>query len=63
MKGNVHFRRSHGILVGQLRRFALACDHYSDFNSRVRTMTSRLLEQGFEKELLKEYAKKVLPDL
>ena len=58
LKGNIHFRRSHGILVGQLRRFALTCDHYSDFNRRVRTVTSRLLEQGFEKELLKEYAKR-----
>jgi hypothetical protein len=40
--------------VGQLRRFAICCVHFSDFRGRLQGLTSRLLGQGFSKELLEQ---------
>jgi hypothetical protein len=53
LAGNVHGKKSHGIIVGQLRRFAQACDHWNDFSNRLKTLTGKLLEQGFDRERLR----------
>ena len=46
--------RAHGVVVGQLRRYAQTCQHYSDFKHRVQTLTTRLLAQAFTQRLLEE---------
>ncbi len=53
LAGNVHGKKSHGIIVGQLRRFAQACDHWHDFSNRLKALTGKLLEQGFSSERLR----------
>jgi hypothetical protein len=54
LEGNVHFTRSHGVIIGQLRRFALACEHYPHFLERLQTLTTRLQEQHFSKKILEQ---------
>ena len=53
LAGNVHGRKSHGIIVGQLRRFAQACDHWYHFSDRLQALTGKLLEQGFSSDRLR----------
>ena len=43
LAGNQPFSKSHAVLVGQLRRFSLGCDHWSDYKMRVKSVTTRLL--------------------
>ena len=52
LSGNVHFSRAHGVIVGQLYRFAKANDHYPGFRFRVRRLTKQLMNQGFSKKKL-----------
>ena len=52
LSGNISFSHSHGIIIGQLRRYAKACDHYSHFRNRARLVTTKLLNQGFDKSRL-----------
>ncbi len=52
LAGNAHGRKSHGIIVGQLRRFAQACGHWQDFSMRLKALTGRLLGQGFSRDRL-----------
>jgi hypothetical protein len=47
LSGNIHNGKSHAVIVSQLMRFAKACSTWSDFTFRKRTLTSRLLTQGF----------------
>jgi hypothetical protein len=58
LSGNIDRVTAHGVIVGQLGRFANACDHYSHFKERLQSLTGRLLEQGFERELLEAKIKK-----
>ena len=52
LSGNIHFSRSHGIVIGQLARFAKACDHFPRFKEKAQALTTRLVRQGFDKEKL-----------
>ena len=54
MTGNLHKVRTHGVVVGQLRRYTQTCQDYRDFKHRVQTLTTRLLAQAFTKTLLEE---------
>ena len=42
------------MIVGQLGRISKGCDHYEHFRFRLVTLTSRLMEQGFDRELLRK---------
>ena len=62
LSGNVHFRRSHGVIVGQLIRFSKRCDYGSHFSMRTSTLTHKLIGQGFDKKLLEKYCSKFFTD-
>ena len=49
----MHGKKLHGVIVGQLRRFAQACDHWHDFSNRLKALTGKLLEQGFSSDRLR----------
>ena len=42
------------MVVGQLLRYCIACEHFSDFCKRAKALTDRLLRQGFSKKKLKK---------
>jgi hypothetical protein len=52
LSGNIHGSRAHGVIVGQLQRFAKGNDHYSRFRQRAVALTRRLERQGFSRERL-----------
>ena len=54
LSGNVPFRSTHAVIVGQLGRIAKGCDHFEHFRFRLVALTSRLMEQGFDRELLEK---------
>ena len=54
LSGNLHIRRAHGVVSGALRRFAAACDRWPDYKTRLQPLTTQLLEQHFNRELLEE---------
>ena len=39
--------RSYGVYTSQLIRFARVCSHVDDFNNRNKSLTSKLLKQGY----------------
>ena len=45
----------HGIIIGQLLRFARNCDNRGSFVIRAKNMYGALREQHFDKELTKTY--------
>ena len=54
LTGNLHKVRAHGVVLGQLRRYAQTCQNYSDFKHRVQTLTTRLQTQAFDRLLLEK---------
>jgi hypothetical protein len=54
LSGNISSKQAHGVIVGQLKRFGKSNQHFSHFCSRVQTLTSQLLAQGFRKDKLEE---------
>jgi len=52
LTGNLPFKESHGVLIGQLVRFGKSCDFANHFFSRVKSLTKRLLRQSFNEKLL-----------
>ena len=57
LSGNTHFKRSHGLISGILLRLTV-CSHFEQFAQRAKEATSRLIERGFSKKLLKSAAQK-----
>ena len=53
LSGNIPFSKSHGVLVGQLLRYAKSCYHRSHFIQRARSLIERLLAQYFSNNLLR----------
>ena len=53
LSGNIHAKRTHGIVISQLIRFCNACVHIDDFIYRCKTMMTKLINQFFSKHLLK----------
>lgn len=58
LSGNIHFGRSHGVVVGQLSRFALTNTHYEKFVKKTKSLVAQLLNQGFAKRRLLTYCTK-----
>jgi hypothetical protein len=52
LSGNIHGKRSHGIVISQLIRFCKACIHIDDFISRCKCMMTKLINQFFDKIML-----------
>jgi hypothetical protein len=51
--GNIHFKRSHGIIISQLIRYSKICMNINDFIENSRALIIKLKEQFFDEFLLK----------
>ena len=47
LDGDVPRRPSYGVYISQLIRFARACSHVDDFNTRNKCLIAKLLKQGY----------------
>ena len=47
LDGDVPRRPSYGVYISQLIRFARASSHVTDFNTRSKFLTAKLLKQGY----------------
>lgn len=56
--GNIPSAPAYGVFISQLIRYARACRNYADFLYRARTLTNRLLEQGYVATRLKSSLQK-----
>ncbi|MEW8543327.1 MAG: hypothetical protein AB2693_07300 [Candidatus Thiodiazotropha sp.] len=45
---------SSGVYIAQLFRFAKACSHVDDFNTRNKILTAKLLKQGYRNHKLRK---------
>ena len=55
LSGNVHFRKGHGVVLGQLLRYANNCDKVTAFSKRTQQLTTTLINQHFDKDILQYY--------
>ena len=46
LDGDAPRRASYGVYISQLIRFARVCNHVTDFNTRNKCLTAKLLQQG-----------------
>ena len=56
--GNIPSAPAYGVFISQLIRYARVCRNYADFLYRARTLTNRLLEQGYVATRLKSSLQK-----
>ena len=56
--GNIPSASAYGVFISQLIRYARACRNYADFLYRARTLTNKLLEQGYVATRLKSSLQK-----
>ena len=54
LDGDVPRRPSYGVYISQLLRFARACSHVDDFNTRNKCLTAKLLKQGYRYHKLRK---------
>ena len=54
LDGDVPRRRSYGIYISQLIRFARASSNVNDFNCRNKALTAKLLKQGYRYHKLRK---------
>ena len=54
LDGDVPRRASYGVYISQLIRFARVCNHVTDFNSRNKCLTAKLLQQGYRYHKLRK---------
>ena len=47
-------RASYGVYISQLIRFARVCNHVTDFNARNKSLTAKLLQQGYRYQKLRK---------
>ena len=47
LDGDVSCSTSYGVYISQLIRFARVCGHVDDFNARNKSLTAKLLQQGY----------------
>jgi hypothetical protein len=53
LTGNISFRKTHSVLLGQLRRYSRGCHELKHFKLRTGWLTTRLIKQSFSKEILR----------
>ena len=58
LEGNVHHRRAHGMVMGQVGRFVKSNDTVARFEERMKDMTTRLLDQHFVRSIIEEKIRK-----
>jgi hypothetical protein len=51
---NIEKASAHGLIIAQFIRFAQVCDRKENFFQRAVTLTDKLLQQGFDKKLLRK---------
>ena len=54
MDGDVPRSTSYGIYISQLIRFARVSSHVADFNARIKSLTAKLLPQGYRYHKLRK---------
>ena len=54
MDGDVPRSTSYGVYISQLIRFARVSSHVADFNARNKSLTTKLLQQGFRYHKLRK---------
>ena len=59
LDGNVPRRASYGIYISQLIRFARVSSHVTDFNTRNKLLTAKLLNQGYRYHKLSKAFSKI----
>ena len=47
-------RASYGVYISQLIRFARVCNHVTDFNARNKSLTAKLIQQGYRYHKLRK---------
>ena len=53
LSGNIHAKRTHGIVISQLIRCSKACINFDDFVIRCTSMMDKLIQQFFDPIILK----------
>ena len=54
LDGDVQRRPSYGVYISQLIRFSRVCSHVDDFNTRNKSLTAKLLKQGYRYHKLRK---------
>ena len=54
LDGDVPRRASYGVYISQLIRFARVCNHVTDFHARNKSLTAKLLQQGYRYHKLRK---------
>ena len=54
LDGDVPRSTSYGDYISQLIRFARVCNHVADFNARNKSLTAKLLQQGYRYHKLRK---------
>ena len=54
LDGDVHRSTSYGVYISQLIHFARASSYITDFNTRNKLLTQKLLEQGYRYHKLRK---------
>ena len=54
MDGDVPRRASYVVYISQLIRFAIVCNHVTDFNARNKCLTAKLLQKGYRYHKLRK---------
>ena len=57
LDGDVPRRPTYGVYISQLNRFARVCSHVTDFNARNKSLTAKLLQQGYRYHKLRKTSK------
>ena len=63
LDGDVPRSTSYGVYISQLIRFARVSSHVVDFNARIKSLTTKLLQQGYRYHKLRETFSKFIRDL
>ena len=58
ISSNIPESPAYGVYISQLIRYARACSSYQDFINRARSLTVKLMEQGYTNDKLKVYGRK-----
>ena len=54
LDGDVPHSTSYGVYISQLIRFAIVCSHVADFNARYKSLTAKLVQQGYRYHKLRK---------
>ena len=54
LSGNVHFKRSHGIIISQLIRYSKNCLFLDEFSKNSKELIDKLMDQFFDYFILKK---------